>query len=544
MRKKKSSLVSSLIIPSQDSLSFFSCFILYSQGIYSCFNGVQNLESPVRVYKPDVTANSAQANVLKMLQAAKNMVSTASVENSLENATRTIENWSSRSENFQTTFSLRTPQFVVQNTSGSNRPAQSSNTTTTTEKLGRSFPPLLLAPQQTVGPASESCGETIEHPQILHPLKLRGNCSEDKIIPALAAYHSPQYVVTTSQANLRKHIGSSLSDAPHSPIRTLQELSPHNHKYKLPMSRGHGKQKFHQNDHLYKEGEQSSATQESRLAFPSEKKKNLETHPCIYNSFPKDNRTCRPFALKEYDPLELRREKETYTASLSRSTLEQHEQFHSLGLWKHPPKCSSSRDILDFFPKASLTPKAKVLPGIHHGVHHHSPDALRPSNACNRKCRQASGLSWKEKQLLHSQSTRLPVYREACLQNVSGIHRASSAVVQKQYAYVNSYPNLPVYWRSFHPGPSHLCEQSSASQHCFSQASWPPCSRDFLVHAGGQRAMYFNSTQRDCRNQSRVYPTFIQMTSTERRNTLTTPRMHSPCATRSWRRISSLESEV
>uniref|UniRef100_A0A670XVL7 Glutamate receptor n=1 Tax=Pseudonaja textilis TaxID=8673 RepID=A0A670XVL7_PSETE len=399
-------------VPKSHRLDFL---LAISRGIYSCFNGVQNLESPVRVYKPDVTANSAQANVLKMLQAAKNMVSTAGVGNSLENATRTIENWN--------------------------------------------LPPLLLAPQQTMGPASESCGETIEHPPILHPLKLGGNCSEDKIIPGFAVYHSPQYLVTTSQANLRKHIESPLSDAPRSPIRTLQELSLHNHKYKLPVSRGHGKQKFHQ------------------LAFSSEKKKNLETHywphPCLYNSFPKDNRTCRPFVHKEYDPLEMRRENETYTAT-------------------------------------------KLLPGIHHG----------------------------EKELLHSQSVQLPSYREACLQNVSGIHRASSAVVQKQYAYVNSYPNLPIYWRSFHPGSSHLCEQSSATEHCFSQASWPPCSRDFLVHEDGRRAMYFGSTQRDCRNQSRVYPTFIQMADTARRNTSTTPRMRSPCATRSWRWISSLESEV
>ncbi|KAM6473333.1 glutamate receptor ionotropic, NMDA 2C [Liasis olivaceus] len=531
-------------VPKSHKLDFL---LAISRGIYSCFNGVQNLESPVRVYKPDVTANSAQANVLKMLQAAKNMVSTASVGNSLENATRTIENWSNRSENFQTTFSLRTPQLVVQNASGPNRPAHSSSTTTT-ENLGRPVPPLLLAPQQTVGPASESCRETIEHPQILHPLKLHGNYSEDKILSGFTMYHSPQYLVTTSQANLRNHIplGSSLSDAPHSAVRTLQELSPHEHKHKLPMPRGHGKQKFHQNDHLYKEGEHSSSAQGSRLAFSSEKKKNLESHylphPCVYNSFPKDNRTCRPFAHKEYDPLDLGREKETYTASLSRSTLEQHEQFHSLGLWKHPRKCSNPRGILDFFPKASLTPKP--LPGIHHGIHHYSPDTLRPSNACNRKCMQANSLSWKDNQLLHSPSMRLPSYREACLQNISGIHRASSAVVQKQYAYVNSYPNLPIYWGSFHPGSSHLCKQSSATQQCFSQASWPPCSRDLLVQEDGQRAMYFDSTPTDCRNQSRVYPTFIQMANTERRNVLTTPRMHSPYATRSWRRISSLESEV
>ncbi|XP_044309990.1 glutamate receptor ionotropic, NMDA 2C [Varanus komodoensis] len=80
-------------VPKSHKLDFL---LAISRGIYSCFNGVQNLESPARIHKPDVTANSAQANVLKMLQAAKNMVSTASVGNSLENATRTIENWSNR----------------------------------------------------------------------------------------------------------------------------------------------------------------------------------------------------------------------------------------------------------------------------------------------------------------------------------------------------------------------------------------------------------------------------------------------------------------
>ncbi|KAL8163262.1 UNVERIFIED_CONTAM: Glutamate receptor ionotropic, NMDA 2C [Gekko kuhli] len=177
-------------VPKSHKLDFL---LAISRGIYSCFNGVQNLESPVRVHKPDVTANSAQANVLKMLQAAKNMVSTASVGNSLENATRTIENWSNRSENLQTTFSLRTPQLVVQNTSGPNRPDQFSSAATT-EKLGRPITPLLPMPQQPLVPASEIWTETSEQPQILHPVKFRGSFSEDKVLPGATVNSSTRYL--------------------------------------------------------------------------------------------------------------------------------------------------------------------------------------------------------------------------------------------------------------------------------------------------------------------------------------------------------------
>uniref|UniRef100_A0A8D2Q4Y4 Glutamate receptor n=1 Tax=Varanus komodoensis TaxID=61221 RepID=A0A8D2Q4Y4_VARKO len=355
-------------VPKSHKLDFL---LAISRGIYSCFNGVQNLESPARIHKPDVTANSAQANVLKMLQAAKNMVSTASVGNSLENATRTIENWSNRSENLQTTFSLRTPQLVVQNTSGPNRPSHSSS-----------------------GP--------------------------------------------------------------------------------------------------------DSSAQVARLASTPEKRKDLEghflPHACVYDSFPKADRTCRAFAYKEPDTIELRREKQSHRANPPRSSWEQHERPQSLGIWK--------------------------------------------------KHMEANGLPWKDQRLLPSQSTRLPSYREACLQNTSGVHRASSTVVHKQYAYLNSYTNLPIYWGRLYQGSPQLCGQSSTAQHCFTRTPWAPCSRDFLVHEDGQRTMYFGSTYRDCRDRSRADPTFLQMVNTERRDFLATQRMHSPYAARSWRRITSLESEV
>uniref|UniRef100_A0A8D1STY1 Glutamate receptor n=1 Tax=Sus scrofa TaxID=9823 RepID=A0A8D1STY1_PIG len=77
-------------VPNTSRLDFLLAF---SRGIYSCFSGVQSLASPARPPSPDVTASSAQASVLKMLQAARDMVTSAGVSSSLDRATRTIESW-------------------------------------------------------------------------------------------------------------------------------------------------------------------------------------------------------------------------------------------------------------------------------------------------------------------------------------------------------------------------------------------------------------------------------------------------------------------
>ncbi|XP_068932584.1 glutamate receptor ionotropic, NMDA 2C [Petaurus breviceps papuanus] len=98
-------------VPHTPRLDFLLAF---SRGIYSCFSGVQNLSSPTRSPSPDLTAGSAQANVLKMLQAAKKMVNTASVGSSLDCATRTIESWGKRCEPPPSTFSLQNPQLLLQ----------------------------------------------------------------------------------------------------------------------------------------------------------------------------------------------------------------------------------------------------------------------------------------------------------------------------------------------------------------------------------------------------------------------------------------------
>ncbi|KAL0984081.1 hypothetical protein UPYG_G00136860 [Umbra pygmaea] len=82
-----------------------------SRGIYSCFNGVEEPELP-DLANPDLTANYAQANMLKMLRTAKDLVNSAQVETSLDHATKTIEQWSRHSGNMP----VRIPQQVTTET--------------------------------------------------------------------------------------------------------------------------------------------------------------------------------------------------------------------------------------------------------------------------------------------------------------------------------------------------------------------------------------------------------------------------------------------
>ncbi|XP_031416589.2 glutamate receptor ionotropic, NMDA 2C-like [Clupea harengus] len=67
-----------------------------SRGIYSCFNGVEDTDRSGSLQSPDVTTNYTQANMLKMLRTAKDIVSTARVENSIDSATKTLESWGRR----------------------------------------------------------------------------------------------------------------------------------------------------------------------------------------------------------------------------------------------------------------------------------------------------------------------------------------------------------------------------------------------------------------------------------------------------------------
>lgn len=472
------------------------------QGIYSCFSGVQTMASPGRAPTPDVTANSAQANVLKMLQAAKEMVSTASVGGSLEQATRTIEDWSSHSERLQTTFSLRTPQLVVQNSTGAHRAP--SYSTAPTERLGRAYTPkgapLGLPLPQPVPvdsrlPAEEKWRGANEHvPRLLHPLKFRGGCAGDEALPGF-----PHLLVKTSpggdfgeQALMGNHIGAPLP-TPTSP----RDLPPPDiyREHKRPAGRG---ERLQNTPLLPGDGGHGGSGTLPRLLSAAEKRREVGSPflppSCPRGAFPKATRTCRAVGeVARPEAAVMEREKPNRRASSARVPGERGEKRRTGGL----RRCSAARlparaDVPDLFPDAEA------------------------GYGCGPRCPQATG-----RLAPRSPVVRLPSYREACRQNP----RVTATVPAcTPYACMNSYGNLPLYL-------GHL-----------SRGSPPPREHPGVPAGCGRGSGRWDSGCRDC--GWRGEPALLRAAGTERRDPLVARGVTSPCAGGSWRRVSSLESEV
>ncbi|XP_053578004.1 glutamate receptor ionotropic, NMDA 2C [Bombina bombina] len=81
-----------------------------SRGIYSCFRGVQSPSHGPKCPDPDVTGTPVPVNVIRVLQTARDLVSSSGVGGSLENASHALRTWRQRSESLQAAFSLHEPQ--------------------------------------------------------------------------------------------------------------------------------------------------------------------------------------------------------------------------------------------------------------------------------------------------------------------------------------------------------------------------------------------------------------------------------------------------
>ncbi|CAM9693524.1 unnamed protein product [Bubo scandiacus] len=485
-------------VPKSHKLDFL---LAISRGIYSCFSGVQTLASPGRAPTPDVTASSAQANVLKMLQAAKEMVTTASVGSSLEQATRTIEDWSSHSERLQTTFSLRTPQLVVQNSTGAHRAPSSG--LPPPEKLGRAYAPkgapLGLPLPQPIPVDSRLPGEekwrgASEHVPRLHPLKFRGGCVGDEALPDF-----PHLLVKTSlgrdfgeQVLVGNHVG-----APLPPPTSPRDLPPPDiyREHKRPAGRG---DRLQNTPLLQGDGGHGGSGTLPRLLSAAEKRQEAGSPflppSCSRGAFPKATRTCRARGEPAWpEAAVMEREKPSWRASSAKALGERGEKRRPGGLQRcgaaHPP---ARTDVPDLFPKAEA------------------------GYSCGPRCPQATG-----RLAPRSPVARLPSYREACRQHL----RATATVPAcTPYACMNSYTNLPL-----HLG--HL-----------SRGSLPPREHPGVPVGCGRGAERWDIGCRDCGR--RREPALMRAVGMERKDPPVALKVTSPCAGGSWRRVSSLESEV
>ncbi|XP_068770299.1 glutamate receptor ionotropic, NMDA 2C [Struthio camelus] len=378
-------------VPKSHKLDFL---LAISRGIYSCFSGVQTLASPVRAPTPDVTAGSAQANVLKMLQAAKDMVSTASVGGSLETATRTIEDWSSRSERLQTTFSLRTPQLVVQNSTGTHRPPAAGPP----DRFGRVYapkgaPPGLPQPVLVDSrlPGDEKWRGANGQPHVLHPLKFRGDCLGDKSLPGSAAGGFPHLLVkTTPEGDGREHaltgnhVGAALSPRPPPPPRELP-LPDIYREHKRPPARGDGLQGTAL---LYGDGGDGGSAPLPRLLSASEQEGGSPFRPpsCTHGSFPRGERTCGAWGPGAGAAAERHRpNRRTASAREQRGERRRGPGLRRCGGGSSPARA----DVPDLFPAGAAGCR---------------PPAQGPASPAPPR----------------SPGTRLPSYGEACRQSAAG----------------------------------------------------------------------------------------------------------------------------
>ncbi|XP_015735801.1 glutamate receptor ionotropic, NMDA 2C isoform X1 [Coturnix japonica] len=351
----------------------FDFLLAISRGIYSCFSGVQTLGSPGRTPTPDVTASSAQANVLKMLQAAKDMVSTASVGGSLEHATRTIEDWSSRSEHLQTTFSLRTPQLVVQNSTGTHR-APSCGPPHPERLRGAHAPkgpPRGLHLPIPVDSREERWGGTSERsPRVLHPVKFRGCDAADGAVPGPFPHLPAPDGDFEEHALMGNHVGAPVA-APTPP----RELPPPD---------------------IYREHRRAERPPSAPLLcgdgtaprpLPASETRReggiVASFPgCSRSSCPKAARTCRAAA---------QREQPNRRASANRAPRERGETHRGAGLRRCGARPPAARgDVPDLFPEAEAA----------HG--------------CAPSCPEAAGRLAGPGRAPRSPLLRLPSYREAC----------------------------------------------------------------------------------------------------------------------------------
>ncbi|XP_075034467.1 glutamate receptor ionotropic, NMDA 2C [Mixophyes fleayi] len=85
-----------------------------SRGIYSCFRGVQSPSRGPTCPDPDVTGTPVPVNVLRVLQTARDLVSSSGVGGSLETASHALRTWRQRSESLQAAFSLQGSQQQAQ----------------------------------------------------------------------------------------------------------------------------------------------------------------------------------------------------------------------------------------------------------------------------------------------------------------------------------------------------------------------------------------------------------------------------------------------
>lgn len=437
----------------------------------------------------DITANYAQANMLKMLQTAKDIVSSAKVENSLDKATKTIENWSRKGG----TLPARIPQVTTNET----LPAHLSYITNMTENhsslVQHSLPPQFTQHySETASPPHVSTQRQISHPTPLHytvPSRSGGRYNGLLPISSISTPHLATYDLHSQKSS--KMASRFIS---HKDLQTPDIFAEHQepcHVFVGPR---------------WKKRSQSCLEESVDLrGLHDDKGPNICRAEVQANHFASPYRqgtvTCNScintYAGPGIDGLPLigKRKINRRPSFLKATWGPGRVQFPN----ERPFDPAPYRvDMPDLFPFTELSGRER------NNKYHHLPVEHIYLHSYHRHPR-------KGQKLRHSQSTYLPSYREAVHHDAIGVRRASS-LVHRQY----SYPDLRAYQSPLPYGPAALCNifpnMGHPSDSGYRGYRAPVHLQDgHLLPVPGSRVLY---------------------------------RVGSPGVPLTWGRISSLESEV
>lgn len=498
------------------SLSLSASF----QGIYSCFSGVEDPGRSSGLAKPDLTSNYAQANMLKMLRTAKDLVSTANVETSLDNATKTIQHLSRHGGSLP----VRVPQAAMETVPGG------------FAYVTENHCPL---PQRPLTPPLKQQRGVSRPTPLRYTLPTHSSsCLYDRLLPvsSLSTPHlavgeplphqHPRHYQTTGRLYVDGHA--------HLPSFDLQ-LPDIYASHPLPAASNHAgfsrRMRRSKSFQYNEEAERRSHGEQGRSQLCLSEHVSAPSLDSLYLGDalrpPVDNYSSWP-----PEDLLLRGRRRQRRPSFLKATWGT-EQTHQLDESQSSLSSQSPSTLPDLFP-CILAPTTAVK-------------AYNPAHLRNNLClpRNQAYLHIREDQrrpngrkgqrLRYSHSTHLPTYGEAVRDGGGpgrGVVRRATSLFSRQYAhYLNSYPGLP-----FYHGPQDLQHHSQASS---SQPSPSPVCQ--LLACGGGRC----GSQRALLYQDSVYGAYGayqgSQTGTDAQGG---QGAGGQAAGSPWRRVSSLESEV
>lgn len=531
------------------------------QGIYSCFNGVEHADRSVSMQSPDVTTNYTQANMLKMLKTAKDMVSSARVDNSLDSATKTIENWSRRgADNMRASLPPRVATTDMSHLAY--MPSITDNHSPYPQRaINPNFPvhygdsctqPLLEKPKVVTRPTplrytlpARNSQHVLERTLPISSLSSPHIAMRDPASSGTPNLHHPGRVYVENQTRPPM--------SPYLPYRNLQvpevyveHRGPLRRKFSYPPDCVSRRRRSFSCLFDAPDPRLRSDYDQPRPGFaelrPNHLLNNHAPDPgltCAAAHYARGSPSCnscmKSYLEPETDDIPLLgKDKLNRRASFLQATWG-NDRVRQVDETKPSTSPSARADMPDLFPRlAGPNPKPHKLYGsLGHNLSCYpvaaEPAYLDPAHM--------GSYPYKQK-LQFSESTRLPSYREAILQNAAALRRSSSTVVHRHYStYLNSYTDLPVYVGPLAQGPSQFYNTPKDVCHLFPFNSHYSDSASMLPRMGDRPLVYHNSMFGTCDAAKREE---LGSVGRERRPVL----VARPYVPKPWGRVSSLESEV